>query len=159
MTLFTHKLNISFSRNFLLSVDLLSMAQTPPKSFEELIERLNLITGLSISEIADNLKIKLPVSTTRGKGFIGELLEIALGASAKNQSIPDFPELGLELKSLPIDKNFKPLESTFVCHAPLMNIRDLNFKNSALYAKIKRVLFILIDGTKGLDYSEKYIRG
>ena len=83
MTLFTHKLNISFSRNFLLSVDLLSMAQTPPKSFEELIERLNLITGLSISEIADNLKIKLPVSTTRGKGFIGELLEIALGASAK----------------------------------------------------------------------------
>ncbi|MBQ2381059.1 MAG: DNA mismatch repair endonuclease MutH [Succinivibrio sp.] len=135
------------------------MVQTPPESFEELIERLNRITGLSISEIAADLNVNLPISTTRGKGFTGELLEVVLGASAKNQSIPDFPELGLELKTLPIDQNFKPLESTFVCHAPLMNVRDLRFENSPLYAKIKRVLFILIDGTKGLEYSEKYIRG
>lgn len=135
------------------------MVQTPPESFEALIERLNRITGLSISEIAADLNVNLPISTTRGKGFTGELLEVVLGASAKNQSIPDFPELGLELKTLPIDQNFKPLESTFVCHAPLMNVRDLRFENSPLYAKIKRVLFILIDGTKGLEYSEKYIRG
>lgn len=135
------------------------MALTPPESFEVLIERLNKITGLCISEIAADLNVKLPVSTTRGKGFVGELLEMALGASAKNQSIPDFPELGLELKTLPVDQNFKPLESTFVCHAPLINVRDLHFENSPLYSKIKRVLFILTDGTKGLEYGEKYIRG
>ncbi len=74
--------------------------QNEPQSFETLIERLNLIVGKSITELAKSVNVDVPISPLHGKGFVGELLEILLGAAAKNQSIPDFPKLGLELKSL-----------------------------------------------------------
>ena len=126
-----------------------------PDTFEELINSLNSIVGKSISELAKIANVPLPISTTHGKGFTGELLEIVLGATAENRPIPDFPKLGLELKTLPVDKNLLPLESTFFCHAPLTGIRHLNFENSALYSKIKRVLFVVVTAQRDMDFKDR----
>ena len=130
-----------------------------PDTFEELINSLNSIVGKSISELAKIANVPLPISTTHGKGFTGELLEIVLGATAENRPIPDFPKLGLELKTLPVDKNLVPLESTFFCHAPLTGIRNLNFENSALYSKIKRVLFVVVTAQRDMDFKDRIIAG
>ena len=92
-----------------------------PQSLEELKSRLESLTGKTLLELADKALVELPRNTTSGKGFTGELLEILLGASAGNLPVPDFPQLKLELKTLPVDENLKPLESTFICHAPLIN--------------------------------------
>ncbi|MGN1281205.1 MAG: DNA mismatch repair protein MutH [Succinivibrio sp.] len=130
-----------------------------PKTFEELIANLDSIMGKTIAELAKRAQLPLPISPTHGKGFTGELLEIILGASAQNLPIPDFPELGLELKTIPVNRSLEPLESTFLCHAPLTNIRSLTFENSALYSKILRVLFILISAEKNMDFTERKIEG
>lgn len=47
------------------------------------------------------------------------LLELYLGAMAGSKPEQDFPELGIELKTIPVDAAGKPLETTFVCVAPL----------------------------------------
>ncbi len=130
-----------------------------PETFEELINSLNSIVGKTISELAKIANVPLPISTTHGKGFTGELLEILLGATAENRPIPDFPNLGLELKTLPVDKNLVPLESTFFCHAPLTGIRHLTFENSALYSKIKRVLFVVVTAQRDMDFEDRRIAG
>lgn len=130
-----------------------------PETFEELISNLDLIIGKSIAMLAETANVPLPISPTHGKGFTGELLELILGATAQNLPIPDFPKLGLELKTIPVDRNLEPLESTFLCHAPLTNIRNLTFENSALYSKVMRVLFILITAEKQMDYTQRKIEG
>ncbi len=130
-----------------------------PQNFEELILRLNTIVGKSIETLAKNYSLTVPVSPLHGKGFVGELMEICLGATAKNKSIPDFPDLDLELKTLPVDSSLKPLESTFITYAPLDNIRFLTFERSSLYAKLKRMLFVVILATRELNYAERKVLG
>lgn len=136
-----------------------NIEQNEPKTFEELIRRLNSLVGKTICQLAQSANVSVPISPVHGKGFVGELLEILLGASAKNQSIPDFPKLGLELKSIPVDSSFKVLESTFLCHAPLSNIRNLTFENSTVYSKIKRVLFVIVNGQRDLDFENRRVLG
>ncbi len=135
------------------------MGQKAPHDFDELISRLNSIVGKSVETLANEYLQKLPVSPLHGKGFVGELMEMCLGATAKNKSIPDFPELGLELKTLPVDSTFKPLESTFITYAPLDNIRFLTFEKSSLYAKISRMLFVIVLASREMTYAERKIMG
>lgn len=130
-----------------------------PETFEELVSNLNTIVGQNLYSLAKSINMPLPISTTHGKGFTGELLEALLGASAQNLPIPDFPNLGLELKSLPVDNDLVPLESTFVCHAPLTNIRKLTFENSAFFSKIKRVLFVVINAQRDQDFKDRKVLG
>ena len=42
-----------------------------------------------------------------------------LGASAGSKPEQDFAALGVELKTIPVDSLGRPLETTFVCVAPL----------------------------------------
>lgn len=131
----------------------------PPQSFEELIDALNAIVGKNFLELSQRCGVTLPSSTLHGKGFAGELIELCTGASAGNSSIPDFPNLGLELKTIPVDENLKPLESAFVSYAPLTNIRDLNFENSTLYIKLSRVLFVVLLAPRNLDLASRKVLG
>ena len=48
------------------------------------------------------------------------LLETALGATAGSKAEQDFSHLGIELKTLPINAEGFPLETTFVSLAPLV---------------------------------------
>ncbi len=112
-------------------------AAPPPADFAQLKLRLDAILGKTLAELANGIGASLPESALHGKGFTGELLELILGASAGNLSEPDFPGLALELKTMPVDENLKPLESTFITHAPLLNIRGLRFEDTALYHKLR----------------------
>lgn len=131
----------------------------PPRNFEELISHLDEICGKSLLELSQRVGLKVPASTLQGKGFAGELIELCTGASAGNASIPDFPNLWLELKTIPVDENLKPLESTFISYAPLTNIRGLSFEKSSLYLKISRVLFVVVLAPRNLKIAERKILG
>lgn len=130
-----------------------------PQSLDELQSRLKALTGKTLLELADKALVQLPRSTTSGKGFTGELLEILLGATAGNLPVPDFPQLKLELKTLPVDENLKPLESTFICHAPLVNKRNQRFEDSTLFCKISSILFVFILAPRNLPFAQRKIMG
>ena len=132
---------------------------SPPKNFEELISYLDAICGKNLFELSQRVGLSLPASTRQGKGFAGELIELCTGASAGNASIPDFPNLWLELKTIPVDEKLIPLESTFISYAPLTNIRCLSFEKSSLYSKISRVLFVIVLAPRNLKIAERKILG
>lgn len=122
----------------------------PPTSESELVERVRLLAGQTISEIAATLGITALPDPTRHKGFVGSLIERALGADAGSSSEPDFTGIGVELKTLPIGKNGRPSESTFVCTAPLSLVEEESWRESRVRNKLARVLFVPVEGDREL---------
>lgn len=109
------------------------------------------LQGYNLEDLHNYLNISSPKSIIKSKGHTGQLIELLLGASATSKPIPDFPELGLEIKTLPIDNNHKVLETTYVCTAPVLsNLNNKNYKNnfifeeSVVYKKLNLVLWVPI---------------
>ena len=91
--------------------------RSPPTDETELLARAQAIAGLTLRELAEREHVHTPKSFRRAKGFAGQLIELALGANAGSSPLPDFPHLGVELKTIPIADGLKPLESTHICVA------------------------------------------
>lgn len=118
---------------------------TSPKSEAELFERARALAGLRIEELAAELAVAMPHDERAAKGFVGGLIERALGATSGSKPQPDFDHLGIELKTMPIDTRGLPAESTYVCTAQLKSIGETRWEDSVVYAKLSRVLFVPID--------------
>ncbi|XQW85735.1 DNA mismatch repair endonuclease MutH [Thalassotalea piscium] len=129
----------------------------PPKNEQELLERAYAISGLTLGQIADQAGIKVPKNLNKEKGWIGLLLEHVLGASAGSKPEPDFPHLGIELKSLPINHLGKPLETTFVCVAPLTGLTGVVWENSHLKNKLARVLWVPVISQREIPIAERVV--
>lgn len=99
-----------------------------PQTLEQLLSQAQSIAGLTFGELADELHIPVPIDLKRDKGWVGMLLERALGATAGSKAEQDFSHLGVELKTLPINAEGYPLETTFVSLAPLVQNSGLNGK-------------------------------
>jgi DNA mismatch repair protein MutH len=89
------------------------------------------------------------------------LIEQALGVAntgleLKSQ-VTDFPELGIELKTLPVDVHGRPRESTFVCHVDLKVIADCEWKQSRACEKLAHVLFVPIESDRNVSFAERRI--
>tara|TARA_Y100001963_G_scaffold142591_1_gene212396 strand:- start:28 stop:684 length:657 start_codon:yes stop_codon:yes gene_type:complete len=115
------------------------------------------LAGLSFAELAARHKMTVPADLRRHKGWVGQLLETALGASAGSQALQDFPELGVELKTIPLDANGKPLETTFVCTTPLIDIAGVNWEASNVRNKLQCVLWIPIDGRREIPLAARSV--
>ena len=113
----------------------------PPASEAELLARARGLAGRTLDEVAADVGLRVP-DLRRHKGFVGELLERALGATGANRAEPDFPGLGVELKSLPVDPTGRPRESTWVCTAPLDEAFRGAWEASWVRRKLARVLFV-----------------
>lgn len=121
-----------------------------PESERELLERASALVGRSIAEIAGRLEVGVPASLARAKGFVGQLVEKALGAGAGSRPIPDFEQLGIEVKTLPVDLAGRPVESTYVSRLELRPTRDSRWESSALRGKLARVLWVPVEADRGL---------
>jgi DNA mismatch repair protein MutH len=117
-----------------------------PASVDELLARAQALAGATIGELARARGRALPETMTRGKGFVGSLIELALGASAGSRAEPDFPALGVELKTLPMSVDGRVIESTFVATIPLTALSNLDYASSPIGAKLARVLFVPVEG-------------
>lgn len=130
---------------------------TSPKTELELIQRCAELVGLSFAQLALGLGLCIPTNPAQRKGWIGQAIEFALGANAQNQSLPDFQELGVELKTLPLAKSGKPTESTFVTSIPLLTIHQQAWKSSQCYTKLQRVLWVPVEGDTDIPYFQRRI--
>ena len=128
-----------------------------PKTTEELLSRAQTIAGLSFGELATQLSIPVPPDLKRDKGWVGMLLETALGATAGSKAEQDFRHLGIELKTIPINAQGYPLETTFVSLAPLIQNSGVNWQNSHVRHKLSRVLWIPIEGSRTIPLAERRI--
>lgn len=131
--------------------------RSPPHDLNQLLARAATLPGLTLHELASQLEWSLPGDLQREKGFVGMLLEAALGASAGSKAEPDFPHLGIELKTLPIDQSGKPLESTYVCLAPTRTEPGLTWQNCWVKRKLQRVLWVPILAERTIQVPERMI--
>lgn len=129
----------------------------PPKSISELEQRIDLIAGLTLGEIAQQLEVQVPENYLLEKGWGGQLIEAFLGATAGNLPEPDFQHIGVELKTIPISPEGKPLETTFVCVAPLTGETGVTWPHSTVYKKLKHVLWVPIISPKELPIEQRQV--
>lgn len=128
-----------------------------PATEQELLGRAAELAGLTLRELAARFALPVPPDLRRAKGFVGGLLERALGATAGSRALPDFPELHIELKTLPVDRAGAPLESTFVCTIPLTEIGDVEWADSRVRRKLSRVLWVPVEGERSIAVGERRI--
>jgi len=128
-----------------------------PSSEKELLERAQKLAGLTLGEIAKNADISIPKDLKRNKGWIGLLFEHVLGASAGSRPEPDFPHLGIELKSLPINEQARPLETTFVSVAPLTGLTGITWQNCYVRKKLAKVLWVPVISPKNVPLAERLV--
>ncbi|OUS30382.1 DNA mismatch repair endonuclease MutH [Thalassotalea sp. 42_200_T64] len=115
------------------------------------------LAGLSLGELAAQAGIVVPENLNREKGWIGLLLEKVLGASAGSLPLPDFPDLGIELKTLPINRAGKPLETTFVCVAPLTGITGMTWQKCHLKNKLAKVLWVPVISERSIAIKDRIV--
>jgi DNA mismatch repair protein MutH len=124
----------------------------PPRDVAELRARASALQGRTLDEIALALGFDLAGQNVRTKGKVGELLERALGASGGAGAVQDFPHLGVELKSIPLDARGTPVESTFVCAISVADAEYAEWETSWARRKLSHVLWIpLVPASAGAD--------
>ncbi len=129
----------------------------PPQSVEELMCRAENIAGKTLGELSQEFATLMPDNLLTEKGWVGQFIEKVLGASAGSLPEPDFQNLGIELKTIPVDDKGKPLESTYVSVVPLMNHENETWKNSLVRKKLTHVLWIPVLSPKGSEIASRIL--
>lgn len=130
---------------------------SPPDSEAALLLRAQTLAGYTLAELAAIAGLRLPANLKRDKGWIGILLERFLGASAGSKPEQDFPDIGVELKTIPIDEHGRPLETTFVSVAPLTGNSGVTWESSHVRHKLARVLWIPVEGARHIPLGERHV--
>ena len=128
-----------------------------PESEGDLLERAGALAGLTLAEVALRFGVTVPLELLHAKGWVGQLMERALGATAGSRAAPDFEALGVELKTLPVGSGGKPSESTFVCTIDLSRIGDIEWERSLVRRKLARVLWVPVEGERGIPVAARRI--
>ncbi|GGF85107.1 DNA mismatch repair endonuclease MutH [Alteromonas lipolytica] len=128
-----------------------------PQDLAELESRAQAIAGFSLGELAALASIAIPADFKRHKGWTGQLIETWLGATAGSKPQQDFPELGVELKTLPINQYGQPLETTYVCYAPLKLPPLSSWETSNVKNKLQCVLWVPVEGERQIPVAERRI--
>ena len=114
------------------------------------MRRCRALAGKSLGQVAAESNIAVPRSRASAKGWAGQLIERYLGASAASQPEPDFQALGIELKTIPVNRCGRAKESTFVCMTPMTASAGLRWSDSIVRHKLNRVLWVPIEADPGI---------
>jgi DNA mismatch repair protein MutH len=129
----------------------------PPRDEAELLARARALAGSTVGEIAAACDARVPPDLRRHKGWLGELVEAALGASSASLPEPDFPHLGIELKTVPVDARGRPRESTYVCTVPLEESTGATWEGSWVRRKLARVLWVPVEGDGEIPLAARHV--
>lgn len=124
---------------------------------QELLSKAEWLAGFTLGEIAEMLNIPVPANLKRDKGWVGTLIETALGAKAGSKAEQDFSHLGIELKTIPINQKGLPLETTFVSLAPLTQNNGITWESSHVKHKLSRVLWVPVEGERAIPLYQRHI--
>lgn len=128
-----------------------------PNSEQELLDRCELMSGKTLGQLALECDIAVPADLRRHKGWVGSLFESYLGADAGNQALPDFIALGIEMKTLPLNKHGQPKESTYVCTIPMNQPGVLQWEQSWVKQKLAKVLWVPVEADSSIPLAERYV--
>jgi DNA mismatch repair protein MutH len=128
-----------------------------PSNRQELMERANSLAGITIQQLAIKMNTNVPESLVHAKGWFGTLLEQYLGAEAASAAKPDFINLNIELKTIPIDKNGRPKESTYICVVQLEPSALSSWEDSLVKHKLTEVLWIPFEASKTIPITLRRI--
>ncbi len=129
----------------------------PPDTQEELLQRVHNIAGHTLAELAVQQNLAVPENLQRAKGWVGQLIENCLGASAGSKAEPDFPGLGIELKTIPLTSAGRPRETTYVCTVPLKDNITLDWENAWVRRKLNHVLWLPIEADPDIPVAARHI--
>lgn len=129
----------------------------PPENETQLLERASQLAGYTLGELALHAHLPIPNDLKRDKGWVGMLLERYLGASAGSKPEQDFAEIGVELKTIPVDATGRPLETTFVCVAPLTGNSGVVWETSHVRHKLARVLWVPVEGDRLIPLAQRRV--
>ncbi|MFO0725956.1 MAG: DNA mismatch repair endonuclease MutH [Myxococcota bacterium] len=116
-----------------------------PTSEAELMERAARLAGRTLGELAAFANMPVPQDLKRNKGWVGQLIEAALGSRAGSKKGPDFHALGVELKTIPVDKKGHPTEATFVTVLTPRELSAGRWEGSAVLHKLRRILWLPVE--------------
>lgn len=116
--------------------------RSEPQTRRELELRAEALDGRNVAEVAAALAWELPVDARRAKGFVGQLVEAALGADPLAGDMPDFPGLAVELKTVPMSRKGRPAESTFCCSIAMAVADHAQWETSRLKKRLACVLWL-----------------
>ncbi|WP_251358727.1 DNA mismatch repair endonuclease MutH [Kangiella sp. TOML190] len=122
---------------------------------QALLDKAQILAGFSLGELAQQYQALVPENLLREKGWVGQFLEYLLGAESGSLAQPDFPSIGVEMKTLPIDRQGKPLESTYVSVVPLTNLHQVQWQGSVVQQKLQHVLWVPIIAEKQLPIEQR----
>ena len=129
----------------------------PPRSEAELLARADALAGRLLGDVAAEMRLAVPTSTRRGKGWTGIVIEHALGANAGSMPEPDFRLISVELKTIPVGPGRRPLESTYVCTVPLAGEAAPSWRDSNVRRKLARVLWVPFEGDRAIALPDRRI--
>jgi len=113
------------------------------------------LAGWTIRMLGKRVGHRVPKTLRWNKGFVGMCVELALGAKAKSTPEPDFPHLGVELKTIPVRLDGRPTEATHVCVAALDGRDGPTFRDSLVYRKLARVLFVPVEDVDAVALADR----
>ncbi len=114
----------------------------PPRDERELFARATALHGRRVDDLAAELGARVSGDARRTKGKVGTLVERALGARGGSAAIPDFPHLGVELKTIPVEPSGRARESTYVCTIAVADPDASTWATSWVKKKLARVLWM-----------------
>jgi DNA mismatch repair protein MutH len=129
----------------------------PPQSEAELVSRCHNVAGKTLGMIAAELGLVVPENLLGHKGWVGNLLEHYLGADAGNKAQPDFVGLGIEMKTLPLNAQGQPKESTYVCTVSMKQSGEICWQDSWVRRKLSHVLWVPVEADRSIPIGERYI--
>jgi len=112
----------------------------------DLLAHARALVGVDLAELADRMGLPVPVGAVRTKGWSGQIIERELGVESQGpDGGPDFAELGIELKTVPVSTDGVPRESTAVCQIDPVEIAGESWDTSTVRRKLSRVLFVALE--------------
>jgi DNA mismatch repair protein MutH len=130
---------------------------TAPRTQDELLQRVADIAGLDLATLAERYGQRVPNNQRNAKGWAGQLVEQALGATASSRAEPDFRDIGIELKTIPISANGLPCETTYVCTVPLADQIEPSWQQAWIRKKLACVLWLPIEADKSIPFAKRRI--
>lgn len=130
---------------------------SPPDNLDHLVSRAISLAGLTLGELAQQIGVRVPVNFQKDKGWTGQLIELILGANGGSRAEQDFPDIGVELKTIPIDRHGRPLETTYVCYAHLTQIAGIEWQQSSVRNKLNCVLWVPVEGEREISPADRRV--
>lgn len=133
------------------------MTATAMDAESELMARAAALCGMTVGSLAERLgrSVRAGASQLHRKGGVGELVELHLGVPDHSAAGPDFPHLGVEVKTLPLRDDGRPSESTYVCALSFREAERAEWQSSRAWSKLRRVLWVPVQARSDMNVSAR----